>query len=191
MRPRLKVLTHPNPLLSRTARIVPRERIVHRSTKLLGDALYQLMVENQGIGITAPQVGKDMQYLLVELLQDPALPKLQPFPKTHIFNPRLEFHGTEKIPCWEICLSVPGKVGKVLRHASLSFWFQDDTGQERKLKAHGYIAAMLQHETDHLFGKLFIERIQNPADLVDEETLLKTNPEFWKECGEGSFQIEY
>jgi peptide deformylase len=115
---------------------------------------------------------------------------IQPMPLTVIFNPQLEFLlKHEKIQMWESCLSVPGLVGKVTRYNNVIMHFLGQDGKKKRLAATGFLAGVIQHETDHLWGKLFIDRLASLNDLAFEEEWQTFHAQEKGICNMGSFKM--
>lgn len=99
---------------------------------------------------------------------------MKALPQTILFNPRIDVLSHDPVEIYESCLSVPTMLGKVKRPSIVRVSFLDEQGKQKVLRASGVIAAVLQHEYDHLHGVLFLERM-SPSQL--RETL-STEAEF-------------
>lgn len=109
-----------------------------------------------GVGLAAPQVEKNIRLFVINY---PRLPQV-------FINPRLKLllkEGT--VVDEEGCLSVPGKRGFAPRAKMVEIEYLDENGQKKSLTAEGFRARILQHETDHLEGKLYIDRIKDPKQI--------------------------
>ncbi|KAL6078495.1 Peptide deformylase [Balamuthia mandrillaris] len=158
-----------NPVLRVMSSPFTRQEILNPSTKVLVKDMLATMKAQNGIGLAAPQISVNKQVVIVEI---PAgMASVKPFPRTVIFNPKLEFPTTEKIFMWEGCLSVPGLTGKVSRFKHCHMTYLDETATERKIKAVGYAAGVLQHEIDHLWGKLYVDLVDTKHLYYNEEFL--------------------
>ncbi|MFW6367030.1 MAG: peptide deformylase [bacterium] len=130
--------------------------------------------EENGIGLAAPQVGRNIRLIIVDTRQDEELPEimqtegekfLTPLMPVALFNPVLTPVGTDKSRFVEGCLSIPGVEGEVVRpvHVTLEAILDDETPV--KLHCGGLLARCLQHEIDHLDGVMFVDRM-NALDRV-------------------------
>ena len=88
-----------------------------------------------------------------------------------MFNPSIEYLTDEKQGNWEGCLSVPGLRGYVERPSKISVNFTDENLKLKKLNLEGFLATVFQHEIDHLFGKLYVDRVADKELLMYEDEL--------------------
>lgn len=154
---RYPILIHPNDKLKRVAQPID---IITDETVALLDNLYETMVANDGIGIAAPQVGKNKRIAVVEVDEGD---------KFELINPEIIEAKGESIDV-EGCLSIPHVYGTVKRAAEVTVRYYDREGEEIEVTAFGYLARAFQHEIDHLDGVLFVEKMieQIPeAELED------------------------
>jgi len=154
---RYPILIHPNDKLKRVAQ--PIDVITDETVALL-DNLYETMVANDGIGIAAPQVGKNKRIAVVEVDEGD---------KFELINPEIIEAKGESIDV-EGCLSIPHVYGTVKRADEVTVRYYDREGEEIEVTAFGYLARAFQHEIDHLDGVLFVEKMieQIPeAELED------------------------
>ena len=150
-------MIHPNDKLKRVAQ--PIDVITDETVALL-DNLYETMVANDGIGIAAPQVGKNKRIAVVEVDEGD---------KFELINPEIIEAKGESIDV-EGCLSIPHVYGTVKRADEVTVRYYDREGEEIEVTAFGYLARAFQHEIDHLDGVLFVEKMieQIPeAELED------------------------
>jgi peptide deformylase len=115
------------------------------------------MEEASGIGLAANQIGLDAR-VFVAKWDDKFYA---------VFNPRVEKPSHEKETIEEGCLSIPGKYGEVERPASVTLVGQSVTGKRLRIRARDMLARILQHEVDHLDGKLYPDRMSRRAKLKD------------------------
>ena len=154
---RYPILIHPNDKLKRVAQ--PIDVITDETVALL-DNLYETMVANDGIGIAAPQVGKNKRIAVVEVDEGD---------KFELINPEIIEAKGESIDV-EGCLRIPHVYGTVKRADEVTVRYYDREGEEIEVTAFGYLARAFQHEIDHLDGVLFVEKMieQIPeAELED------------------------
>ncbi len=135
--------------------------------RLIDDLLATVSAKN-GVGIAAPQVAEGLQLFIVASwpnLRYPHAPTMEP---TAMINPRLLRHSDEQVKGWEGCLSVPGQRGLVPRYREIEVLYLDRHGHEQRRCYQDFIARIFQHEYDHLQGKVFLDRIESPEDLLSE-----------------------
>ena len=121
------------------------------------------MVAANGAGLAAPQIGVDLQLVIFGFEHNQRYPDAQPVPFTVLLNPVITPLGDELTDGWEGCLSVPGLRGKVPRWARIRYTGVDPQGQPIAREAEGFHARVVQHECDHLIGRLYPTRM---ADLT-------------------------
>jgi len=186
----LQIVKMGNPILRQIAVPWTKEEIVQTETINFVKKLRKIMKKNNGGGIAAPQVSISKQLFIIDQTGD--LPDtIKSIPDLAIFNPVLQLHKTkETFPMWESCLSVPSFWGRVHRCNSVTMTFLDENAKERKMKASGFIAAILQHEYDHLIGKVYLDRMskeQIETVLCDEEHIESMIDKFPQDM-EGSWE---
>jgi peptide deformylase len=126
------------------------------------------MREARGVGLSANQIGIDAQMFVAEV---PGANRELKF--YAVFNPNIEKMSEEKVTSEEGCLSIVGKYGDVPRATNLVLRGFDKRGKPIKIKAWGLLARVFQHETDHLNGKLFIDRATKMYEAATSEQLQK------------------
>ena len=142
----LTILEFPDPRLRRKA--VPVE-VVDQKIRTLIDDLLETMYDAPGIGLAATQVDVHQRVLVADLSEDKSAPLA-------LINPEiLSRDGVEVTE--EGCLSVPGVFEKVERAEHITFRALDRDGNSLEMEAHGLLAVCIQHECDHLEGKLFVD----------------------------------
>jgi peptide deformylase len=135
---RLKIVQTGEPVLRQVARQVLRDEIARDETQRLIEAMRDTMRDAPGVGLAAPQVGVPLQIAV---------------------NPELVPDEGDPVEFYEGCLSVPGFTAIVPRARSVTVRCLDENGQEKSLRAQGWYARILQHEIDHLHGKLYLDRM--------------------------------
>ena len=125
------------------------------------DDLFETMHEYAGIGLAAPQVHRDVR-LFVAGVDDPD----QSVPPVVMINPEIEPVGTATEEDWEGCLSIPDIRGLVPRAAEIRVRALDRHGVPQQITARGFAARVIQHETDHLDGVLFLDRMRSFDSLT-------------------------
>jgi peptide deformylase len=88
------------------------------------------------------------------------------FPRTVLINPKIVFYGPHQVESWEGCLSVDGLRGKVTRPSLVRVKALDRDGKSMDFEATGLYATCIQHEMDHLIGKLFLDRMTDMSTLT-------------------------
>lgn len=161
----LKVAKLGHPVLRNPSEPYTKQEILLPQTQKLIEDMIETMHDHEGVGLAAPQVHVSKQLFVVEV-PETRTGKIKPFPLTIMFNPKFTFKGEEKIKMWEGCLSVPGLRGLVPRYKHLTLIYLDQKAKEKKLEADGFLAGVLQHESDHLLGKVFLDRMESFSDLA-------------------------
>ena len=133
------------------------------------DDLIRCGEENLGVGIAAPQAGRNLRLFIMAPKPGPRYPDAPFLEPAAIINPEiLRAYGDVKKD-WEGCLSVPGYRGLVPRHTEIDVAFTDRTGRKRLATYSGFLARIFQHEFDHLEGILYPERMDRDDSLVNLE----------------------
>ncbi len=114
-----------------------------------------------GAGLAAPQIGVDLQLVIFGFERNERYPEAPPVPLTVLINPTLEPLGEAQEEGWEGCLSVPGLRGVVPRWQRIRYRGFDAQGQAIEREAEGFHARVVQHECDHLIGRLYPSRIRD------------------------------
>lgn len=144
---RYPIVIHPNDRLTKKA--TPVNIITDEIIALL-ENMYETMIAHDGIGLAAPQIGKNLQIAIVEIDEETGLFEL--------INPEIiESKGSEIDV--EGCLSIPETYGTVARSDEVTVRYFDRDGDEIEVTAYGYLARAFQHEIDHLNGELFIDKM--------------------------------
>lgn len=152
----LKILTSPNPILRNKSVRVPE---IDRSiVRLVNDMIETMHVEG-GVGLAAPQVGKNIRLIVLQM------PDEEPFA---LINPEIVKREGER-EIMEACLSIPGYEGLVRRSINVTAKGTDENGKRLKIKASGLLAQALEHEIDHLDGILYPDRIENEENFFEAD----------------------
>ena len=146
-------------------RLLERSREVERfGTKELQELLADMrdtMREADGAGLAAPQIGVPLRVVIFSVEANPRYPDAEPVPYTELVNPVLTPLSNEEEDGWEGCLSVPGFRGVVPRYTRLRYEGFDPVGRPIRRDVDGFHARVVQHETDHLDGILYPQRIRD------------------------------
>ncbi|MDP3221801.1 MAG: peptide deformylase [Rubrivivax sp.] len=127
--------------------------------------MFDTMEAARGAGLAAPQIGVDLQLVIFGFTQNARYPDRPPVPSTVLLNPVLTPLSDEIVEGWEGCLSVPGLRGKVPRHAHIRYSGVDPLGQPIEREVDGFHAVVVQHECDHLIGRLYPTRMSDLTQL--------------------------
>ena len=127
--------------------------------------LHDTMLAAQGAGLAAPQIGVDLQVVLFGFERNERYPEAPPVPRTVLVNPVITPLSDEWVDGWEGCLSVPGLRGVVPRHVRIRYSGFDERGQPIEREADGFHARVVQHECDHLIGRLYPTRMRDLTRL--------------------------
>ncbi len=153
------------PVLRRPTREVGAEEIRSPEFQRFVDELIATMRHARGAGLAANQVFEPIQVCAIEVNDNPRYPYKPKIPLTILVNPKLEPLSEETFQNYEGCLSVPNLRGVVRRYAELRVTALDRHGEPIELETRGITAGTFQHEVDHLHGKLFVDRVEDPSTL--------------------------
>jgi len=146
--PILKIITQPNPILRKKSTEIDLKKIKAPELKSLISAMAKTMTKTDGVGLAAPQIGKNIRLVLINS-KDGAF---------CLINPKIIKKSFARELGEEGCLSIPGIFGKVKRHKKITLTYLNQNGKKIKLAAQGLMARVMQHEIDHLDGILFIDK---------------------------------
>jgi peptide deformylase len=121
--------------------------------------MFETMEAANGAGLAAPQIGVDLQLVIFGFSHNERYPEAPAVPRTVLINPVITPLGDEQVAGWEGCLSVPGLRGQVPRFARIRYSGFDPQGQPIEREADGFHARVVQHECDHLIGRLYPTRM--------------------------------
>jgi peptide deformylase len=129
--------------------------------RLVAD-MFETMKAANGAGLAAPQIGVDLQLVIFGTdAPNPRYPEAPPVPRTVLLNPAVTPLSDEEEEGWEGCLSVPGLRGVVPRWKAIRYSGFDPAGQRIERTAEGFHARVVQHECDHLIGRLYPTRMRD------------------------------
>jgi peptide deformylase len=143
----LNILCYPDPRLHKVAK--PITEFDDKLRTLVADML-ETMYESQGVGLAATQVDVHQRLVVMDTTDE----RNQP---TVLVNPEITWFSEERVKGEEGCLSVPGIYDGVERAVAVKVKAADEHGKVRELSAEGLMAVCVQHELDHLMGKVFVE----------------------------------
>ncbi len=127
--------------------------------------MFDTMEAAQGAGLAAPQIGVDLQLVIFGFTRNERYPDRPPVPRTVLLNPVITPLSDEIVEGWEGCLSVPGLRGWVPRHAHIRYSGFDPAGKRIEREVEGFHAVVVQHECDHLIGRLYPTRMTDLTQL--------------------------
>ena len=143
----LPILVYPDPRLSTVAK--PVAAVDDRLRGIIAD-MFETMYEAKGIGLAATQVDVHERLVVIDVSEERN-------ERLVVINPEIEWMSEERIKGDEGCLSVPGIYDGVERAERIRVRALDENGNSRVIEADGLLAVCLQHEMDHLAGKVFVE----------------------------------
>ncbi|GIV25830.1 MAG: peptide deformylase [Bacteroidia bacterium] len=146
------IVLYGDPILRRQAQPV---RLDDPELPRLIQDLWDTMYNAEGVGLAAPQIGVSLQVFVVDAA--PLQPEEEPPFKGVFINPRLISEGTACVPHEEGCLSIPGVRERIFRPDSVQVSYYDAEGQFHERTFSGIVARVIQHEHDHLLGRLFVD----------------------------------
>ncbi len=158
----LKVARMGHPVLRKRARALDKAALRDPRVQKLIDDMIDTMHEYHGVGLAAPQVHEDIR-LFVGLLDEEPGPDSEAIA---LINPEITPEGPEKNEGWEGCLSIPDIRGMVPRFSAVVVKAMDRAGRPIELRLKSFAARVAQHETDHLDGILFFDRMTSMQSLT-------------------------
>jgi len=164
----LKVAHMGHPLLRAKALPVSPAEIASPGFQRLIDDMFETMAEYSGIGLAGPQVHTSLRVFVagvretddVETMDDDEMPLVA------LINPTIVATTNARVHGWEGCLSIPDVRGRVPRAESIRVSAYDRSGRQLEINASGFPARVIQHETDHLDGVLFFDRMTSLESLT-------------------------
>ena len=158
-----EILKMGDPRLLRVAQAV-REFDTPPLHELVAD-MFDTMAGARGAGLAAPQIGVDLQVVIFGFENNERYPEAPPVPATVLVNPLITPLADEMVEGWEGCLSVPGLRGVVPRHARIRYRGWSVKGELIEREVDGFHARVVQHECDHLIGRLYPTRMTDLSKL--------------------------
>jgi peptide deformylase len=133
--------------------------------RALIDDMFETMAAARGVGLAAPQIGEDLQLVIFGFEHSERYPDAPAVPTTVLLNPTITPLADEMAEGWEGCLSVPGLRGVVPRYTRIRYTGFDPEGRPIDREAEGFHARVVQHECDHLIGRLYPTRMRDLTKL--------------------------
>ena len=143
----LSILRYPDPRLHKIAQPVS---VIDDRLRALIDDMFETMYDAKGIGLAATQVDVHLRLIVIDVSEERDQ-------RLVLINPELVWTSDERVKGDEGCLSVPGIYDGVERAERVKVRALDEQGQAREIEADGLLAVCIQHEMDHLMGKVFVE----------------------------------
>lgn len=171
----LKVAHLGHPILRRVAEPVPPEAIRTPEIQQLIDDMLDTMEDEDGAGLAAPQVHVSKRVVIYGVRQNPRYPDADDVPLTVLINPVITPMGRAQEEGWEGCLSVPDLRGMVPRFTRVAVEALGRDGEPLRFTADDFHARVVQHECDHLDGKVYLDRMTS----MDSLTFLPEFHRYW------------
>jgi peptide deformylase len=165
------ILKMGDPRLLKVATPIPINLISSNEVQLLIDDLLETMYASNGAGLAAPQIGVNKQVVVFGFNKNRRYPDAEAVPETILINPIITPLGDMQEEDWEGCLSVPGIRAKVPRYIKIRYQGYDRNEQLIDQAVEGFYARVVQHECDHLIGKLYPMRIKDFSNFGFTEVL--------------------
>ncbi len=162
----LKVAQLGHPVLRSPSKPVPPDVIATPEFQRFIDDMIETMREYEGVGLAAPQVHVPWRVATIEVTRNPRYPDAPAVPLTVLVNPEITSAGDASEEDWEGCLSVPGLRGKVPRLVTLEVRALDRHGRPLAYRADGFAARVVQHEVDHMDGRVYLDRMKTLHTLT-------------------------
>ncbi len=150
----LKIITAPNPILKTKSKDVES---VDDGIRLLMDDMLETMYADNGVGLAANQIGKTKRVIVLDLQDDDDEERDEGFYPLFIANPIITNFSDNYVEATEGCLSVPGQRIDVSRPEKISIEYLDYNNKKQALHSSGWLARALQHEIDHIDGKILTD----------------------------------
>ena len=171
----LKIREIGDPVLNKKSKNIPLDKIKSKEVREVISNLKETFEYNEGLGIAAPQIGENVNIILVKVEKEKCTyENAEEVPLTIMINPKIKATTDKTDIQFEGCLSLPGNVrGKVERFLEVSVSYYTENGEIVKRKVSGFFARLLQHETDHLNGEIFIYKLTDPRAISTKENINK------------------
>jgi peptide deformylase len=171
----LKVTRLGHPVLRKVTETVSQSELESPALQKFIDDMIETMKEYDGVGLAADQVHESKQIAVLEVADNPRYPEKPQVPLTVLVNPTITPLSEEVEEDWEGCLSIPDLRGMVPRYKSVRVQALDRQGKEIDFVANEFHARVIQHEFDHLNGKVYLDRMRDFSTL----TFLQEFARYW------------
>ncbi|HWH77364.1 MAG TPA: peptide deformylase [Candidatus Binatus sp.] len=174
----LKVTRLGHPVLRQVAEDIAVDELKSAALQKFIDDMIETMKEYEGVGLAADQVFTSKQIAVLEVADNPRYPEKPQVPLTVLVNPKITPLSDEMAEDWEGCLSIPDLRGRVPRYKSIRVQALDRNGEALDFIAENFHARVIQHEFDHLNGKVYLDRMRDFSTL----TFLQEFARYWLRC---------
>jgi peptide deformylase len=157
----LKVTRLGHPVLRQVGKQLTAKELNSPALQKFIDDMIETMKEYDGVGLAADQVHETKQICVLEVADNPRYPNKSKVPLTVLVNPKITPLSEETEDDWEGCLSIPDLRGQVPRFKSIRVEALDRDGKSLDFVAHDFHARVIQHEYDHLNGKVYLDRMRD------------------------------
>ena len=157
----LKVARLGNPVLRRQSERMTQQQLSDPATQKLIDDMILTMIEYRGVGLAAPQVHESLCLAVIES----SGPRGE-IPLTVLVNPTVTVTDERTVDDWEGCLSIPDFRGRVPRYRGLRVDAPNRFGQKIDFVAEDFFARVIQHEFDHIMGRVYLDRMRDFTTLT-------------------------
>ena len=161
----LKVARLGHPAIRTPAQAIDPAMIKLPEFQRLLDDMVDTMREYSGVGLAAPQVHLSIRLAVLEVSRHPRYPDMPQVPLTYLINPEVTILDAATIDDWEGCLSIPEMRGVVPRYKELRVVALGRQAERLDFVARDFHARVIQHETDHLEGEVYLDRMPNLRSL--------------------------
>ena len=173
----LKVARLGHPVIRTPSEAVAKESIASPDMQRFIDDMIDTMREYDGVGLAAPQVHVSKQVAVIEVAANRRYPGEGAVPLTVLINPKILKSSKSQVEDWEGCLSIHELRGRVPRAESLEVEAFNRKGEKMLIRANGFFARVIQHECDHLVGRVFADRMPNLLTLSHLQEFVR----YWAE----------
>ncbi len=165
---KLPIYLYGHPVLRKVSTDVPAD---YPDLQKLIDDMYETMYFSEGVGLAAPQIGRNIRLVVID-----GSPLAENFPecadsKMTLINPEIEVLDGDAVSRAEGCLSLPGLSEDVKRVEHIRLAWTDEKGERHAKEFSGFLARIIQHECDHLEGKVYMDRVSPARRLMDKAKL--------------------
>jgi peptide deformylase len=171
----LKVARLGHPVLRKVTENVSQRELQSPALQKFIDDMIETMKEYDGVGLAADQVHESKQIAVLEVADNPRYPEKPRVPLTVLVNPTITPLSEDMEEDWEGCLSIPDLRGMVPRYKGVRVQALDRQGKEIDFVANEFHARVIQHEFDHLNGRVYLDRMRDFSTL----TFLQEFARYW------------
>jgi peptide deformylase len=171
----LKVTRLGHPVLRKVTEEIAVKELKTPAMQKFIDDMVETMNEYDGVGLAADQVFTSKQVAVLEVADNPRYPQKPKVPLTVLVNPKITPLSDEMEDDWEGCLSIPDLRGRVPRYSAIRVQALDRQGKKLDFVAEHFHARVIQHEFDHLNGKVYLDRMRDFSTL----TFLQEFARYW------------